>query len=661
MTCGPASTTFRVLGADASWELDLAPDAAVTIGDVIELARIDPAAADPTALARAMPPPWIARGCGACEWYAVARPEARPPALVRIVPCAGGLAAIACHLELVAPAAVAAARGLMAVLDPGRGELLVLSAGGERAIAAFPSSARGPIAFAGRAILVADGREVAAYRLAGGGRRDLPPAPAPIVRLAAARGAIWAAISHDGALGLVRLGAAGWREAPLAELLASARDTGITAADDRAACVEVPRDGLAPDLACIDFTGRPTSVPPPAVPPRRHPAGMIATRAPLDSGIARCRWHRVRIELELPERTGLEVSLATVEKLEAPIADGDWQVVDAGSLAPAPAHGAAGTTCDFLIDQPPGRYLALRLLLRGDGARTPRIRRIRIDLPRSTGAARLPGVFREDPIGADFLERFVSLFDAAIEDLDRVIERFPALIDPTAAPAEALPWLGTFLDIALDPAWPEATRRAILAEAPALYRLRGTPGALARAIELVTGLAPAIHELAGDGTPFGRLGVARARSGGARVGEVRLFGRARARLRLGASALGAAALHSHGDPDRDHVAALGWRIAVQVPGGPAATPAALERLRRLVDAQKPAHVAAAVRVGEARTLVGVASAVGIDTRLSGVPASYLGSTTRLRRRTVLARGPGRGGAAIAVGVSAAVAIQTVLS
>jgi phage tail-like protein len=270
-------------------------------------------------------------------------------------------------------------------------------------------------------------------------------------------------------------------------------------------------------------------------------------------------------------------------------------------------------------------------------------------------------VFREDPISADFVERFVSLFDAAIEDLDRVIERFPALIDPATAPAEALPWLGTFLDIALDPAWPLATRRALLAEAPALYRHRGTPRALARAIELVTGLRPAIRELGGATGPFGRLGGGRAPSAGARLGELRLFGRARARLRLGASALGAAALRSHGDPDRDHLAAIGWRIAVQIPGGQDASPEALERLRRLIDAQKPAHVTAAVRVGERRVLVGVASAVGIDTQLLGVPASYLGTNTLLRRRTVLARGARRGGASLAVGTSSAVAIQTVLS
>jgi len=385
----------------------------------------------------------------------------------------------------------------------------------------------------------------------------------------------------------------------------------------------------------------------------------VVTSAPIDSGIPRCAWHRVRIDLELPGRTGVEIALATLDDPTSPVAAEDWQVVDVGEITPTRGQGPAQgpvqpSTCDFLIDQPPGRYLALRLVLRGDGTTTPRIRRIRIDFPRSTSAMRLPGVYREDPVATDFLERFVAMFDASIEDLDRAIECFPVLLDPATAPAEALAWLGTFLDIALDPAWSEATRRAILGEAPTLYRQRGTPRALARSIELVTGVTPAIQELGGSLRPFGRLGAGR-------VGEVRLFGRARARVRLGASVLGSAPLHSYGDPDRDHIAALGWRIVVQVPGGEHATPEALARLRRLVDAQKPAHVAAVVRAGAEIALLGIEYAVGIDTRLGGLPASYLGTNTRLGFRTVLARGPVRGGAGFAVGTASAIAIQTVLS
>jgi phage tail-like protein len=266
-------------------------------------------------------------------------------------------------------------------------------------------------------------------------------------------------------------------------------------------------------------------------------------------------------------------------------------------------------------------------------------------------------VFRDDPVAADFLERFVATFDASIEDLDRIITRFPALLDPASSPAEALAWIGTFLDIVLDPAWSEQVRRDILLAAPELYRRRGTPWAVARAIELTTGVVPAIQELGGS-TAFGRLANQRT-DRGFRIGEARLFGAAKARFRLDASALGAAPLHSHGDPDRDHVAATGWRVLVQVPALDDA--AAVARLRRLIDAQKPAHVVTQLRIGGELALLGVASAIGIDTRLAGLPPPYLGVNTRLHRATVLARGRARGGSRFAVGTASAVSIQTVLS
>jgi phage tail-like protein len=398
---------------------------------------------------------------------------------------------------------------------------------------------------------------------------------------------------------------------------------------------------------CIDRCGRPASSPASAGPALQR-EGSIATgvHSPLDSGIPRCTWHRVRIDVELPPRTGLTVSLATAEDPAADIADSDWQHID--------ALAAIG---DFLIDQPPGRYLHVRLQLRGDGLATPRIHRIRIDFPRSTSATRLPGVFREDPVAADFLDRFLATFDASIEDLDRIVTRMPALLDPASTPAEALAWIGTFLDIVLDPAWSESTRRAILSEAPDLYRRRGTCWALARAIQLTTGVVPAIQEL-GGATTFARL--APSPNGRAfRLGDARLFGAAKARFRLDASALGAAPLRSYGDPDRDHVAATGFRVLVQVPRF--GDPDAVTRLRKLIDAQKPAHVAATLRIGGELALLGVASAIGIDTQLGGLPKPYLGINTRLHRATALARGSARGKASFAIDTASALAVQTVLS
>ena len=670
MTCGPEPVTFRILDQHAAWTLDLHPASpAITIADVIELAQLDPSSVDPSVLAGVMPPPWIARGCAPCDWYLACKPtvlryaprivdckpvdpdpcappEPPDPSCFGWVPIAGA----GCHIELVDPVAVAATRDRVAVLDAGRRELLVLSAGGERVLRSFSTTARGPIAFWRTAVVVADHDELVAFDLMTGDRRVLAQAAGVIVRMVSAGPVLWIAVTD--AFHLFYLDPHGALvEGKLADLVASARPTQLASATDEVACLLVSRGGGEPRTMCIDRCGRPATPPPVHPGPPRHREGIAHTTgaAPLDSGMPRCHWHRVRLELDVPARTGLTISLATVEDPSQPIAQEDWQHVD-----------DPDAIADFLLDQPPGRFLHVRLQLRGDGIATPRIRRIRVDFPRSTSATRLPGVFREDPVSADFLDRFVALFDASIEDLDRVIARFPALLDPTSTPPEALAWIGTFLDIALDPAWSEATRRAILHEAPELYRRRGTPWALSRAVELTTGMAPAIQELASSGT-FARVASRRGERG-FRLGESRLFGAARSRMRLGASELGKAPLRSYGDPDRDHLAATGWRILVQLPGGGArSTPDALERLRRLVDTQKPAHVTAQLRIGGDLALVGVAMAVGIDTRLGGLPLPYLGRNTQLGRRTVLARGRARGGARMAVGTAAAVAIQTVLS
>ncbi len=682
MTCGPEPTTFRLLDRSSQWTLDLIPEPGkITIDQVIELAKLDPNAVDPGTLSGAIPPPWFARGCCPCEWYLACGPTvlryaprivdcppppSEDPCVVAPPPdpsCFGWvvIASGGCHIELVDAVAVAATTGRIAVLDAGRGELLVLSPGGERVIASIATVARGPIAFWNGSIVIADHDQLTAYDLVTLAPRTLPAAPAPIARMIAAPAAhdpdgackpsvLWIATdAAGGAFDLFELAGSAWQPGALATLLATAPATGIVAASADVVCIEIPHGGGEPRTLCVDRCGRPASSPPPVPGPARAREGTVATApaSPLDSGVPRCTWHRVRITLDLPPRTSVCVSLATAELPTAPIADEDWQHVDDPT--------AIG---DFLIDQPPGRYLHVKLALRGDGLVTPAIHRIRIDFPRSTSATRLPGVFQEDPVAADFLDRFVATFDASIEDLDRVIARFPALLDPTSSPAEALAWIGSFLDIALDPAWSEQQRRRILAAAPELYRHRGTPRAVARAIELTTGVAPALQEL-GGATTFGRIGAGQRCGRGFRLGEQRLFGAAKARFRLGASALGAAPLRSYGDPDRDHVAATGWRVLVQVPA--LADDDAVARLRRLIDAQKPAHVVAQLRVGGGLALLGVASAVGIDTLLGGLPKPYLGVNTRLHRATVLARGRVHGGARFAIGTSSAVSIQTVLS
>ena len=118
----------------------------------------------------------------------------------------------------------------------------------------------------------------------------------------------------------------------------------------------------------------------------------------------------------------------------------------------------------------------------------------------------------------------MSLFDAAFDDADRAVERYPALLDASGVPDEVLPWLGGLLGLSFDPGWDATIRRALLAAAPALYRGRGTPAALRQVIKIVFGIDVAISELAADRS-WAALGPA------SRLGSTRLFSLARARFR----------------------------------------------------------------------------------------------------------------------------------
>jgi phage tail-like protein len=404
--------------------------------------------------------------------------------------------------------------------------------------------------------------------------------------------------------------------------------------------------------------------PPPA--PPYHDQGQLLTTA-IDSGIPRCRWHRVQIDADVPPGTSISVAVATSETESVlPLAnsrDTEWQDFAAGVPHPLDWQIAQPGALDFLIDQPPGRYLYLRLRLKRDTERTPVVRRVRLDFPRVTSLDYLPAVYRDNPEAEDFTERFLALFDAAIADLDRAIDRAPALLDPEGVPDEVLPWLGSFLDIVFDPAWEPDLRREILRALPRLYRRRGTIAGLIDAINVVFGFEPTIQELAAErnwgsvAKPDGTLS-----QNAARLGAVRLFGRSRARFRLNTSSLGNAPLRSYGNPNNDALLAQVFRFRVLAPAHRITTANARAGLERLVASQKPAHTVATIRFGGDGFIVGNTSAVGVDTTLGPLPPSVIGKAGnfRLHRMSVLWHGKHGTRKGITLNKTSVVGIRTVV-
>jgi phage tail-like protein len=639
MSCGPQPATFRLLDGLVGWDVASAVQLA-GVGDEsgIRLSEAVPGAVDPQGLLPYLPPPRLAPACGPCGWFLAAdggRLLLRDGCSDRFAPVHGAAGSSA------GPWFLATWKRRVAIADAVAGRVRIFAGEGTRLIGQFDGGA-GPIAFlASGELLVALPGAARLLRVDPSGASlgdegpSLPSSGA-VDRLR---------VGADGTLWIVLRGAAGelslWRALPGGALLsASVGDLSfafspstLCAASDRGFALCEGSDGGSPvRRRCFRWDGAAVdSIDPIAVAAPWVHQGQLLT-APVDSGMPRCRWHRVRIEASVPPGCRVSVAVCASESPAPPdqgsqASETGWSTFPAGLPHPGDWSSGPPGALDFLIDQPAGRYLFVRIRLSGDGTTTPVVRRVRLDFPRSTSLERLPGVFREDVTAADFTERFLALFDASIEDLDRAIERAPALLDAAGVPDEVLPWLGSFLDLAFEGSWTPAQRRAILRAAPSLYRRRGTVAALKEAIALVFGVEPLVEELALQ-PGFRALGR------DARTGGVRLFSRRKSRFLLNRSLLGQSPLRSYGSPDRDPDQQAAFRIRVVLPAGAPGRPTP-ERLQRFVESQKPAHTLADVSVATGAWLVGRASALGVETLLGSAPPPVVGKSVRLRRDTIL--------------------------
>jgi phage tail-like protein len=259
-----------------------------------------------------------------------------------------------------------------------------------------------------------------------------------------------------------------------------------------------------------------------------------ATRAivpvePIDGGARGMVWHRLYLEAVLPPGCGLRVWLAAADTQGAldDLPDEAFHPHDFGRLPGLPGDIARGVWLDqaselafhdgfldcprardriglftCLIERPghvvralQGRFLAMRLELFGDGQAGPQIAALRAYGPRFSYRDRyLPELYREaadadsagPASGADFLDRFLALFESVLTPLEDQVAASWRLTAPDTAPAEALDWLAGWIGLSLEPGLEEHQRRRMIRRATALYRQRGTLAGLAGMLDIVT-------------------------------------------------------------------------------------------------------------------------------------------------------------------------------
>ncbi len=109
---------------------------------------------------------------------------------------------------------------------------------------------------------------------------------------------------------------------------------------------------------------------------------------------------------------------------------------------------------------------------------------------RSSYLEYLPAFYRD----SEFMGQFLLIFESILKPIENTVGTLPLYFDPRLTPESLLPWLASWLDLALDSSLPVSRRRELVRSAAELYRWRGTKRGLSEYIRICTGGIPEISE-----------------------------------------------------------------------------------------------------------------------------------------------------------------------
>ncbi len=181
----------------------------------------------------------------------------------------------------------------------------------------------------------------------------------------------------------------------------------------------------------------------------------------------------------------------------------------------------------------------------------------------------LPEVYQEEdkneegPGGAErvpnMLHDFLYIPQTILAELGRKVQNMHRLLSPEGAPASFLPWLAALIPMEFDAGWPEDVVRSVIRDAPRLLAKRGTAAGLEEMIHLHTGVEVTVQE---NAWPHNGFCVAR-------------------------TAIAESAVVSTVPRSED-------AFFVELPPGRTIGRAVVERILRILDAEKPVHLRSCV-------------------------------------------------------------------
>ncbi|MHC2842878.1 phage tail-like protein [Bradyrhizobium diazoefficiens] len=276
---------------------------------------------------------------------------------------------------------------------------------------------------------------------------------------------------------------------------------------------------------------------------------------------------------------------------------------------------------DFLLGEQKAGFLFVGARFLSDRTDTPRLTQMRADFNADSFTKYLPLVYLNPGNQPDFLKRFVALFQGLFEDIEGEVNSLERYFDPYSTPAEALPWLASWLAVELEQGEPEARLRNSIAGAFRRYQWRGTIEGLRLALLDDAGVHAIISEPIAASS---FLAFPSAASSGATPSALGL-GTYLPSAQPGGAVLSIDATldHSYLITDAEYgepvFASVAWQFVIEVYRHEANTDARLQLIKDIIEREKPAHTTYRLALIDPAMRVGVQGRVGVDTVIAGVP------------------------------------------
>lgn len=334
-------------------------------------------------------------------------------------------------------------------------------------------------------------------------------------------------------------------------------------------------------------------------------------------------WNRLNAAVDLPAGSHVRFHAytgSTAIPPPAPLADGSF---------PPPWRSIGSDISNFYIDLhgTPAEALWLGAQFGSELHTTPALSQAMLDYDQSSYLQELPAIYRPAPEDGNFLLRYLSLFESMFDDLEDKLNGLAALLDPAAAPAGALPWLASWLALALPEAQSAAAQRPAISGAYARYGRRGTAAGLREVLHAEAGVDARIDEplqsMGWWGLPAIDSSCKEGASGRWTDGDDSILGfnTVLAQAEYQGAVLGSTATldqsqlltaEQFGAPIFE---AAAYRFSVRLYPAQVQCAGKLEQVRAIIEREKPAHTLYELGVIDTGLRVGFQATLGVDTLL----------------------------------------------